>query len=113
MGRQEEKEKDRTIDIKAVEYQLSRWRSLHYLITTPDFRDLFAICGTDEVQQVINTGDIDALRRWINTVKHDSLGTKTVTELRLLASKHNIKHYGGMTKRELLRAVATKLKADR
>ena len=100
MGREKE-----TCNPAAAEYQLSRWRSIHTLIASCDFKDLFAIYGTKEVQKWVDEGNIDRLRCWVRTIKHGSLAEKTVEELRCLASRCQIKYYGKLSKAQLLAAI--------
>jgi hypothetical protein len=100
MGRQKE-----TCNPAIVDQQLSRWRSIHTLIGSIDFRDLFAQYGSQVVQEWIDLGDLEILRTWVKTIKHGTLTEKTVEELRKLASNNGIRYYGKMSKTELLRAL--------
>lgn len=98
-------QKEKTCNPATVEYQLSRWRSVHQLIGTCKFKDIFAIYGTDEVQQLVDNGELEKVRHWVKTVKHGTLAEKSVDELRLLASRCHIRYYGKMSKTQLLVAI--------
>lgn len=84
-------------------YEHAKWRSICRLATTFTFVELFRKYGDDKVQDMINTGNLEGLRKWARTVQHGGLSEKSVAELRVIASKHKIKHYGALTKVELLR----------
>jgi hypothetical protein len=75
------------------------------LIGTCEFKDIFAIHGTDEVQQLVDNGELEKVRHWVKTVKHGALAEKSVDELRLLASRCHVKYYGKMSKTQLLVAI--------
>lgn len=96
---------EKTCNPAAVEYQVNRWRAIHNIITSYEFRDLFTHYGTMEVQQWIDEGNLDKVRSWIKTVKHGPLAEKPVDELRVIASRYKIRYYGKMSKTQLLVAI--------
>lgn len=89
--------------ILTADYEYKRWRAVLTLVGSFAFKELFRAYGTPEVQKMIDSGNIEGLRKWVKTVKYGDISEKNLTELRKLAGRKHIKHYCTLTKVEILR----------